>query len=189
MKKSIIFFTVVLLAVLSLGGCKSSRNLTPAQKLEREQQKRLRQIEDSLRIVDAGLALDSMDFVLEADKLLLKYGGSVQVQSVTNFISVSKGKATVQIAPFIGAGPNGVGGFTLDGNVTNVKHSIDKHGTRTVQMTVQGVALSSIITVTLYANSVNAQADINPNFNSLRCSLQGIIKPYAQNSTFKGSTL
>lgn len=189
MKKSVVILTTIILAVVAFGGCTSSRNLTPAQKMEREQQKRIQKIQDSLRIVDAGLALDSMDFVLEADKLLLKYGGSVQVQSVTNFISVHQGKATVQIAPFIGAGPNGVGGLTFDGNVSNVKHSIDKHGTRTMQMTVQGVAMSSIITITLYAKSINAQADINPNFNSMRCSLQGIIKPYAENSTFKGSTL
>lgn len=189
MRKTFIIFTAIFLAVLSFEGCKSSRNLTPAQKLEREQQKRIAQIEDSLRIVDAAMALDSMNFVLEADKLLLKYGGSVQVQSVTNFVSVHNGKATVQIAPFIGAGPNGVGGFTFDGNVNNVKHHIDKHGTRTMQMSVQGAIMSSIITITLYANSTNAQVDINPNFNSRRVTLQGILKPYSENSTFKGSTL
>ena len=81
----------------------------------KELQKRIEAQQDSIAYDNAVKALDSLDFVLEADKIIFKYGDMAYVQSNTNFISLSDDKAVVQVAPFNGGGPNGVGGITLDG--------------------------------------------------------------------------
>ena len=72
----------------------------------KELQKRIEAQQDSIAYDNAVKALDSLDFVLEADKIIFKYGDMAYVQSNTNFISLSDDKAVVQVAPFNGGGPN-----------------------------------------------------------------------------------
>ena len=78
---------------------------------------------DSILHVVAVQALKENKFVLEADRLMFKRGDVAYVNSNTNFVLVDGEKGTVQVAfnntPF--AGPNGIGGVTVDGKVSGVR--------------------------------------------------------------------
>ncbi len=152
-------------------------------------QKRLQQEQDSIAYVNAVKALDSLDFVLEADKLVFKYGNLAFVQSTTNFISLYDDCAVVQVAPYNGGGPNGVGGITLDGRASNIKVRTSKKGVITYTMNVQGAAISARITITLPKGTNTATAVIEPMFNSNRITLSGQIYPRSESRVFKGTSI
>lgn len=155
----------------------------------KELRKRIEAQEDSLSYATAVNSLEHLDFVLEADKLIFKYGEIAYVSSITNFISVRDDKAVVQVAPFNGGGPNGVGGITLNGMASNIKMSTDKKGTIYYSFNVQGAGISAVINLTIPkgVNSVNAV--INPNFSSNRITLSGKIVPAAESKVFKGTSI
>ena len=155
----------------------------------KELQKRIEAQQDSLAFANAVKALDSLDFVFEADKIIFKYGDMAYVQSNTNFISLSDDKAVVQVAPFNGGGPNGVGGITLDGRASNIKMVTDKKGTISYSMNIQGAAISAIVTITLPKGSNNATVVIDPTFNSNRITLSGRLLPKSKSRVFKGSSI
>lgn len=155
----------------------------------KELQKRIEAQQDSIAYDNAVKALDSLDFVLEADKIIFKYGDMAYVQSNTNFISLSDDKAVVQVAPFNGGGPNGVGGITLDGRASNIRMVTDKKGTITYSMNIQGAAISAIVTITLPKGSNNATVAIDPTFNSNRITLSGRLLPKSKSRVFKGSSI
>lgn len=155
----------------------------------KELQKRIEAQQDSLAYANAVKALDSLDFVFEADKIIFKYGDMAYVQSNTNFISLSDDKAVVQVAPFNGGGPNGVGGITLDGRASNIKMITDKKGTISYSMNIQGAAISAIVTITLPKGSNNATVVIDPTFNSNRITLSGRLIPKSKSRVFKGTSI
>ena len=80
---------------------------------DRERAKREQAVADSLAHLKALRSLDRLDFALEADRLTLRRGRVVFVSSDTNFVTLSGDMTTVQVAPFMGGGPNGIGGITL----------------------------------------------------------------------------
>lgn len=92
-------------------------------------------------------ALEKSNFVLEADQLLFKRGGTAFVSSNTNFVSLSDNRAIVQVAPFNGGGPNGVGGITVEGSASNVKVQTDKKGNTTLSMNVMGTGISATVNI------------------------------------------
>ena len=149
----------------------------------------LQERKDSADYANAVTSLEHLDFILQADKLTFKYGEFVYVTSTTKFISVKDDKAVVQVAPYNGGGPNGVGGITLDGRVSNITMATDKRGNITYNMNVQGAAISAVITITLPKNSPEASAVILPNFNSDRITLSGKIVPFDDAFVFKGASI
>ena len=86
---------------------------------DRERAKREQAVADSLAHLKALRSLDRLDFALEADRLTLRRGRVVFVSSDTNFVTLSGDMATVQVAPFMGGGPNGIGGITLEGHASS----------------------------------------------------------------------
>lgn len=166
----------------------SAKSKADAKALK-EIQKRLEAQRDSVAYVNAVKGLDSLDFVLEADKLVFKYGDVAYVQSNTNFISLSDDEAVVQVAPYNAGGPNGVGGVTLDGRASNIKMRTDKKGTITYSMNIQGAAISGVVTITLPKGTNLATAVIEPTFSSNRITLSGRIVRKKDSMVFKGSSI
>lgn len=187
MRRILFICSIVMLALAS--SCVSTANLTPEQRAAKEAEKRAEAIADSLQFVKAVSGLESMDFVLEADKLVFKRGKIAYVNTATNFISASNGRAVVQVAPYNGGGPNGVGGITVEGSVTNVDYKTDKRGNALLQMNVTGVGVSATVSITLYKGSNEASAVITPNFNSNRITLEGQIWRTSESAVFKGRSL
>lgn len=116
---------------------------------------------------DAVRALENNTFVLEANRLIFKRGRSANVSSIKNFISMANKKATVQVS-FDTPRPlqNGLGGFTVEGNVSDIRMKKDKKGSIIYSFLVQGVSISAQVSLTLHRGSNNVSANISPSFHS-----------------------
>ena len=164
--------------------------LKARQKALKNEQRALQNRIDSVFWDEALTAVKDTAFTLEADKVVFKYGQIAYVNSNTNFVSVNKGNAIVQVAfnvPF--AGPNGIGGVTVQGSVSGYKVQTDKKGTTLVTMNVLGVGISAQIWITMYQGSHDASVEILPNFNSERLTLNGVILPIHKSTVYQGRTL
>lgn len=145
---------------------------------------------DSLLWQQAWTAVGKKAFVIEADAITFKYGDRVYVNSTTNFISVNGDRGVVQISPssFV-SGPNGVGGITVDGRISNMDLKVDKKGNTRISMNISGKGINAQLDITLYAGSDNAYVIVSPNFNSQTVRLEGKLVPYGQSRTYEGMSL
>ena len=156
----IIVSLLMLLAIVSGNVYAQEVGLTGTEK------KAIQERLDSLMYVKAEKAISKKDFTLEADKVVFKYGQTAFVNTNTNFVSVKGDKSVVQVALNIPvSGPNGLGGITLDGNVSNYEVQKDKKGNIHVSMNVMGTGISAMIDIDLYKGSNKASVTISPNFN------------------------
>lgn len=155
-----------------------------------EHDRQMTALVDSLASVQAVAAIKNQDFVLEAESVTFKNGSNVFVNSTTNFISVKGNRAVVQISPSnFAAGPNGVGGVTVDGMITSRNITKDKKGTITYSMNVMGVGINAQVEIYMYPDTNRAYATIYPNFNSNTVWVQGDIVPYENSGVIEGSSL
>lgn len=161
------------------------------RELSRQERKALQDSIDSVQWAAALAAVNDTAFTLEADEVIFKYGQRAYVSSSTNFVAVRNGKATVQVAFNVPvAGPNGMGGVTLDGRVSSYSVSTDAKGNVvSVQMDVNGTVISSRLFIRLYRGSNRAEVDVLPNFNSRRISLSGRLLPAGQSFVVKGMSI
>ena len=161
------------------------------RELSRQERKALQDRIDSVQWAAALAAVNDTAFTLEADEVIFKYGQRAYVSSSTNFVAVRNGRATVQVAFNVPvAGPNGMGGVTLDGRVSSYSVSTDAKGNVvSVQMDVNGIAISSRLFIRLYRGSNRAEVDVLPNFNSRRISLSGRLLPAGQSFVVKGMSI
>lgn len=145
---------------------------------------------DSIASVQARAALKNQDFVFEANSVTFKSGNTVFVNTTTNFISVKGNRAVVQISPSnFASGPNGVGGVTVDGMISDQRVTTDKKGRITYSMNVMGIGINAQVEIYMFPGSNNASATVYPNFNSNTIWLQGTIVPYENSNVFEGMSL
>ena len=179
MNRLFLFMTILVLGVPVYA--QSEKRIDTKEKQEnvnsRELKKQLAAIQDSINYKNAVSALEKSNFVLEADQLLFKRGGTAFVSSNTNFVSLSDNRAIVQVAPFNGGGLNGVGGITVEGSASNVKVQTDKKGNTTLSMNVMGTGISATVNIFLFKGSNYASVVISPNYNSNRITLRGRLVP------------
>lgn len=190
MKKIVSF--VVLALWVALGHI-HAQNQQDQKKLLREQRREERRAQeerqDSLQFSQAFQVINNKAFTLEANQVVFKYGQTAFVSSNTNFVSVNDDQAVVQIAFNIpAAGPNGLGGITVQGSVSGYQVTTDKSGNVYVAMNVIGAAISATVNITLYSGSNQASVTVNPNFNSNQLTLNGQLVPSSQSTVFQGST-
>ena len=158
-----------------------------ARSAERRQ---INELADSIAGVQAAAAVQNRDFVLEADQVTFKNGNTVFVNSSTTFISVKGKRAVVQISPSnFAAGPNGVGGVTVDGTISGLEVKTDSKGRTTLSMNVNGIGINAEVEIYMFPGSNRASATVYPNFNSNTVWLEGNIVPYENSNVFEGSSL
>lgn len=160
-------FMLLLVAVSAVGA-------TPQNRKER---KAAEALQDSIRFEAAVQAMKDMDFVLEADRLILTSGENVMVQSNVNFVSVKDDRAVIQVSPLRGPGVNGVGGITVDGTVSDVRFDTDKKGNIYMSMKVLGAVASCRVSISLPKGGTTARVTIDPNYSSDDISMFGKIVP------------
>ena len=145
------------------------------------------QVQDMAAYQQAVQALKNKQFVLEANQVMFRNGQTAFVTSNTNFVLVNQGRGTVQVAfNTVYPGPNGIGGVTVDGTVSDIKTSTDKRGNINCSFSIQGIGISAQIFLTLTNGDNNATVTINPNFNSNTMTLSGSLLPLNQSNIFKG---
>lgn len=168
-----------------------------ARQAEKEAKKRAKEAEkaaeeafEKAMFERAKDALNSQDFVLEADRVEFKRGKFLYVTPTTNFVSLMDGHATVQLTlngP--AAGPNGIGGITVEGIPSNIKMETDKKGNILFSMMVQGVGVSAVVSIRMPNGTSKCTATVTPNFNSNRMSFSGTLYQSKESSVYKGRAL
>lgn len=198
-KKIALFFVLLLTVVMA--AAQTERRIYTSNELKamqiraeenketKEQKKQREALQDSINYANALHALETLNFVMEADQLVFKRGQTAFVTSVTNFVALSDDNAIVQIAPFNGGGPNGIGGITLEGRASNIRIKTDKKGNTTFMMNVTGIGLSASIDIRLNKGSNQASITINPNLHSNKITLNGRLLPTESSNIHKGRTL
>ncbi len=155
-----------------------------------QKDRQIRELTDSLASVQSRAALLNQDFVLEANNVQFRNGSTVFVNSSTNFISVKGNRAVVQISPSnFSAGPNGVGGVTVNGIISNQEVRTDAKGRTTFSMNVTGIGINAQVEIYMTEGSTYATATVYPNFNSNTIWLSGQIVPYENSTVIEGSSL
>lgn len=192
MKRMLLILAALLTAHTAVEAQTERRIYTRAEQTEaqdRALEKELQQVQDSLNYAEAMASLEKLDFVVEADKLVFKHGDSAFVNSTTNFVSLTDSRALVQIAPFNGGGPNGIGGITLEGQASNIKLKTDRRGNTYFTMNVMGAALSASVTVSMAKGSNYASVTVDPTFNGNRITFYGRLIPSKKSRVFEGRAL
>lgn len=191
MKRIITLITLVLVSASTLMYAQSSSETRQAErKAQREAQKAREKAENERNYAIVVQALKEGKFVLEADQLVFKRGRSAFVSSTTNFVLMDGEHASVQIAANNAlAGPNGIGGITVDGSRKEMKITTDKKGNVNCSFSVQGIGISAQVYITLTNGGNNASARISPNFNSNTLTLNGVLVPLSQSNVYKGRAL
>ena len=191
MKRIITLITLVLVSASTLMYAQSSSETRQAErKAQREAQKAREKAENERNYAIAVQALKEGKFVLEADQLVFKRGRSAFVSSTTNFVLMDGEHASVQIAANNAlAGPNGIGGITVDGSRKEMKITTDKKGNVNCSFSVQGIGISAQVYITLTNGGNNAAARISPNVNSNTLTLNGVRVPLSQSNVYKGRAL
>ena len=145
--------------------------------------------DDSIQFVQAINAIRDGSWALEASNVTFNNGVTRFVTASTNFVSVDDGQAVVQTA-FNNSNinsPNGLGGITLEGRVIGEELKMDKEGNVYYNYSIQGADISATVNVVVTANSNQATATVNPNFNSNQMTLSGYIYPYDTAGVIEGN--
>lgn len=182
MKRIIILVVAAVLAVAGAYAQDEGRS-----KMTKKERKAMAARIDSMLNARAEAAIDDSAFVLEADEVVFKRGYIAHVNYTTNFVAVHGREASVQVAfnvPWPGF--NGLGGITLEGNVSKYEKETDKRGNVFISMNVAGSGISAQLFITLWGGGNKATVDIRPNFHSGRLTLNGTIVPASDSSVFKG---
>lgn len=160
-------------------------------RMERERQRAesraIEQRQDSVAYQTAVTALKDGSWVLEADNLNFANGIMRFVSSSTNYIGCKNGEGTIQTAyTNFTYSPNGLGGVTVQGNVSGMQMSMDKDGNVYCNFSIQGIAVSATVSLTLTANTNQASATVTPSFSGQLLTFDGYLVPYAQSTVFQG---
>ena len=187
MKKVVLLLMIIFCGTSAMMAQQDKAADKAAKKAEKEA-KKLAEEQEQMALFEQGVeALKNYEFVLEADRVEFKRGRFVYVTPNTNFVSMDGKRASIQLA-FTGAvaGPNGIGGITVDGNASNIEFKTDKKGNVTLSMMIQGIAVSANVTIRMIKGSNKCTATVSPNFNSNRISFTGYLYPRDQSNVFKG---
>ena len=185
MKRLVMMLVAFLL--VGTGAMFAQEDTRAARKAAKEAEKAAREAAEMQAFETAKKAIFDKDFVLEADRVEFKRGNFKYVTPSTNFVSLINGKATVQLS-FDGAfaGPNGIGGITVEGTPSNVEVETDKKGNVNCSFSVQGIGISAQVFINMSSGNNNASVSISPNFNNNNLTLNGNIVPLDQSNIFKG---
>lgn len=181
-----IFATIILLVGLSLTATAQETE----RKLTRSERKALAELLDSALHVIAVQAIADTLFTLEANNIQFKSGHRAYVNSNSNFVSVVKKEACLQVA-FGGAfpSPNGLGGVTVEGTITGLKTKTSRKGDVTVEFKVMGTGVSATVIIKMERYSNRAELTVLPNFSSHRLTYFGVIVPLEESMTIKGRSI
>lgn len=155
------------------------------RQMKRDERKKARQLADEQAFEAAKTALQDRNWVLMANTLYGPRGTSIPVSDNTNFIQFKGNTVYVQLA-FNGiAGPNGLGGITVQGSPSQIKCNTDKHGNITYSFFVNGIALTAQVVINLSSGGNYASGTVYPMMNSNNLTFSGVLVPTSQSGIFR----
>lgn len=145
---------------------------------------------DSIEYLQAVQSLRNGSWALEASTVTFDNGVTRYVTPSTNYVSANNGTAVIQTA-FDNSNiysPNGLGGITLEGNITGEELKVDNEGNLYYSYNIQGAQVSATVNIVVTANSNEATARVDPNFSFRDMTLSGNIYPYRNAGIIEGTT-
>ena len=145
---------------------------------------------DSIEYLQAVQSLRNGSWALEASTVTFDNGVTHYVTPSTNYVSANNGTAVIQTA-FDNSNiysPNGLGGITLEGNITGEELKVDNEGNLYYSYNIQGAQVSATVNIVVTANSNEATARVDPNFSFRDMTLSGNIYPYRNAGIIEGTT-
>ena len=195
MKKVLFLTTCLLLCITASSFAQTSKEARAARrealKKEREARRALEAQQDTVAYLKAVEALKAGSFVLEANNVSFPNGITRFVSSTTNYVQVDNGEGIIQTAFTnfsYNPSPNGLGGVTVQGNISGLQMKEDKHGNYFYNYTIQGVAVSATVSITLTGGTNQASVRVSPNFNNNDMTMMGILVPLDESEVFQGTT-
>ena len=170
---------------------KEKENAWRAERLrKRAKEERLEFVNDSVQYAQAIVAIRNGSWALEASSIAFNNGNTDFVTPSTNYVSINNGIGTIQTALDNTNiySPNGLGGVTLQGNVSNGQLTVDNQGNIYYNYILQGNNVSATVNIMIAANSNQATAYISPNFGSGNITMNGSIYPYKQAGVIQGTS-
>ena len=157
---------------------------------KRAKEERLEFVNDSVQYAQAIVAIRNGSWALEASSIAFNNGNTDFVTPSTNYVSINNGIGTIQTALDNTNiySPNGLGGVTLQGNVSNGQLTVDNQGNIYYNYILQGNNVSATVNIMIAANSNQATAYISPNFGSGNITMSGSIYPYKQAGVIQGTS-
>lgn len=155
------------------------------RQIKRDLRKKAREAANQKAFESAVAALKDRNWVLMANTLYGPRGAAIPVSDNTNFIQFKGNTVYVQLA-FNGiAGPNGLGGITVQGTPSQITSTTDKHGNITYSFYVNGIALTAQVVLNLSAGSNYANATVYPMMNSNNLTFTGVLVPTSESGIFR----
>ncbi len=189
--KKLIFILLCSTMVLSLSGQEEQSMSTKEQKrLAKEKRQAEKKAEEERLREITKLMLDYQRFVLEADYISNKSGQRTPVSSNLNFMIIDSTDATLQLGSPWGVGINGVGGVTVEGNVTKYE-VIARESKRGISYTVTMFIMTSLGTydITMWVSqSGRADATVRGNVSG-QLTYSGQMVPLSLSRVYKGSSI
>lgn len=180
------FFFICFTIVLSVTFFANAQEEQKLSRKERKELKRQQQAEQKQAII---ALLNSKAWVIEAHTVYDRYNNSYQLSPSINFVGIKGDQAAIQLG-FNGLiGWNGVGGVTIDGNVTKyeVKEGNEK-SIPTVNLRFQGRGVGSATISITINTSGQATARVSGDFGD-RITFAGIITSLESSNVYKGQSL
>lgn len=196
--KKVFYLTLILGMLFSMSSyaqsCRGKACRTEREKAWRAERLRQRaaervieQRQDSAAYRSAVEALKEGSWVLEANNVNFDNGITRFVSSTTNYISNNTGDGTIQTAyANFTYSPNGLGGVTLQGDIYDVRMTIDKEGNVNYSFGIQGDGLSATVNLMLASGTNQASATVMPNFSGRSITFDGYLVPYDKSVVMQG---
>lgn len=167
----------------------TAQSNTQDKKLSKKEKKLMEARIDSAFNAEAIQAINDTAFTIEADQVMFKRGYTAHVTASTNFVAVRGDNAIVQVAFNVPvSGFNGLGGITVEGSISRYEVNKDKKGNVFVRMGVMGKGISAQLFISLWKGANKATVSIQPNFNSNKLTLSGMMWKPERSNVFKGTT-
>jgi len=160
---------------------------------QRKLQKQLKKEQQAEELAQSAVVVDAMvtqhKFVLEANSLRNKQGESVQVTSALNFVASDSVTGVLQIGDDAGIGPNGVGGVTVQGEISDYKYSLhEKSGSYDISYILRTPVGTYDVRLTAYPNSRGEATISNATWGG-RITYSGYLIPSGLSRVYKGNAL
>ena len=191
--KKVFYLTAILILLFSTWSFAQSERSQREQQWRAQREHRraenraLEMQQDSIAFNEALQALKDGNWVLEANNVNFSNGIMRFVSPTTNYISIEDDECTIQTAfNNFTYSPNGLGGLTLQGNISGQRMSTDRDGNIYYSFNVQGSSISAIVYLTLTGGTNQSSATVSPNFTGRSMSFDGYLVPYDKASIFQG---
>jgi hypothetical protein len=188
MNKSILLFILIMLPIMAFsqdeGEVLSKKEM---RELQKEKKKALRKEEQEQQEAVTKAMIENHRFVLEADYISGKNGASRPVNSSLNFVIIDSLKAIMQLGSNNSSGINGVGGITLEGQVSKYTFTkLEKKNNNSYSVTLYITSSLGIYDIQMWVTpSGRATATVRGNVSG-SLTYSGSLVPLGLSRVYKG---